>query len=46
MRSCNSTPEHIFREKIDPKVYMYLNVRFSTVYNNQDMEASLMYINT
>ena len=36
----NPTPGHISREKYDPKKYIHPNVHHSTVYNNQDMEAT------
>ena len=34
------TPGHIFGEENDPKRYMHPNVRCSTVYNSQNMEAT------
>jgi len=36
----NPTPGHISGGKYDPKRYIHLNVHRSTVYNNQDMEAT------
>jgi len=33
-------PGHLSRENLDSKVYMYLNVHFSAVYNGQDMEET------
>jgi len=36
----NPIPEHISREKHDPKGYMHPKVHCSTVYNSQDMEAA------
>ena len=44
IRPCNSTPGHTSREKHILKGYMHLNVHCSTVYNSQDMEATLMSI--
>ena len=37
----NPTPGHISREKHGSKGYMHSNVHCSTVYNNQDIEATL-----
>ena len=31
-------PGHLSREKFDSKIYMYLKVHCSAVYNGQDME--------
>ena len=36
----NPTADHISRLKHDPKGYVHPNVHCSTVYNNQDMEAT------
>ena len=36
----NPVPEHISREKHDPKGYMHPSVHCSTVYSTQDMEAA------
>ena len=38
--SYNSTPGHISRENHNLKMYMYPNIRSSTFYNSQDMEAT------
>ena len=36
----NLTPWHISRENHNSKRHMYPNIRCSTVYNGQDMEAT------
>ena len=36
----NPTPGYIARENHNPKGYIHLNVHCSTIYNNQDMEAT------
>ena len=41
IRPCNPTPGHISRGKHDLKGYMHPSVHYSTVYNSQDMEATL-----
>ena len=39
------TPRHIPGENHNFKRYMHPNVHCSTIYNNQDMEATLISIN-
>ena len=41
IQSCNLTPRHISEENHNLKRYMHPNVHCSTIYNSQDMEASL-----
>ena len=38
--SSNPIPGHIPGEKCVSKAYIHSNIHFSTVYNNQDMEAT------
>ena len=38
--SRNPTPGHISKENHNLKRYMHPNVHCSTIYNNQDMEAT------
>ena len=45
MWSSNLTLGHISRENLNSKRYMHPNVHSSTIYNNEDMEATLMSIN-
>ena len=37
---CKPVPDHISREKHDPKAYMHPDIHCGTVYSSQDMEAT------